>query len=137
MQKKMKETIPISKESIISMEKEILEAMLNSDIEKLNELIHKDLLFNIPSGQTITKDLDLENYRSGNMKLEDITASKQLINVIGDTAVVSVTITMKGKFINNILDGEYRINRVWKMIENNWKVIAGSSIQLSSTKGEK
>lgn len=126
----MKETILISKESIISMEKEILDAMLNSDIERLNELIHKDLLFNIPSGQTITKDLDLENYRSGNMKLEDITSSKQSINLIGDTAVVAVTITMKGKFINHILDGEYRIIRVWKMIGNNWKVIAGSSIQL-------
>jgi len=126
----VKETILISKESIISMEKEILDAMLNSDIERLNELIHKDLLFNIPSGQTITKDLDLENYRSGNMKLEDITSSKQSINLIGDTAVVAVTITMKGKFINHILDGEYRIIRVWKMIGNNWKVIAGSSIQL-------
>ena len=112
------------------MEKEILDAMLNSDIEKLNELIHKDLLFNIPSGHTITKDIDLENYRSGNMKLEDITSSKQSINLVGDTAVVTVTITMKGKFINHILDGEYRIIRVWKMIGNNWKVIAGSSIQL-------
>ena len=120
---------PISKESIISMEKEMLNAIRNSDVKKLNELIHEDLLFNIPTGQTITKDLDLENYRSGNMKIEDISSSEQLINLIGDTAVVSVTITMKGKYLEHIIDGKFRINRIWKMFGNNWKVIAGSSIQ--------
>jgi len=126
----MNETNLISKESIISMEKEILDAMRNSDVEKLNELIHEDLLFNIPSGQTITKDLDLENYRSGNMKIENISSSEQSINLIGDTAVVSVTITMQGKYLEHILDGKYRIIRVWKVFVNTWKVIAGSSIQL-------
>jgi len=126
----MNETNLISKESIISMEKEILDAMRNSDAEKLNELIHEDLLFNIPSGQTITKDLDLENYRSGNMKIENISSSEQSINLIGDTAVVSVTITMQGKYLEHILDGKYRIIRVWKVFVNTWKVIAGSSIQL-------
>ena len=118
-----------NKESIISMEKEILDAMRNSDVKKLDELIHKDLLFNIPSGQTITKVIDLENYSSGNMKIEDISSSEQFINIIRDTAVVSATITMRGKYLEHIIDGKFRIIRVWKMFGNTLKVIAGSSIQ--------
>ena len=64
------------------------------------------------------------------MKIEDISSSEQLINLIGDTAVVFVIITMKGKYLEHILDGSYRIIRVWKLVGNTWKVIAGSSIQL-------
>ena len=126
----MKETMSKSRESILSMEQKILSAMLESDIVSLDKLIHKDLLFNIPNGQTINKELDLENYRSGNMKIVSIKSSNQSINVIEDTAVVSATVVMKGTFMKHNLDGEYRIIRVWKMFGNTWKVIAGSSIKI-------
>ena len=126
----MKKTKLISKESIISKENEILDAIRNSDLEKLDELMHKDLLFNTPSGQTITKDLDLENYRLGKMKVEDISSSEQSIRLIEDTAVVTVTIDMKGKYLEHSLDGKYQFIRVWKVCGHTWKVIAGSSIKL-------
>ncbi len=125
----MKETTFNRTELIISMERKMLSAMLESDIISLDRLMHKDLLFNIPTGQTITKELDLENYSSGNMKIVSIQSSNQSVKIIDDTAVVSTTIVMKGAFMKNNLDGTYRIIRVWKMFGNAWKVIAGSSIK--------
>lgn len=126
----MKERNLINKASIINKEKEMLDAMLNSDVDKLSALIHEDLLFNIPSGQTVTKDLDLENYRSGNMKIKVISSSDQSINLIEDIAVVAATITMRGSYLAHILDGKYRIIRIWKLFGNDWKVVAGSSVQI-------
>lgn len=115
---------------IIDLEQELLEAMKNCDIQKLDELIHEELLFNIPDGQTITKAMDLDNYRSGNMKIDNISSSEQTINLLDDNAIVSVVIDMKGKFLNHSLDGNYRVLRVWKKIDSSWNIIAGSSLRL-------
>ncbi len=117
------------KNLIITLEKEISNAMKNCDVHKLDELLHKDLLFTIPNGQTITKDIDLETYSTGNMKITEITTTEQKINIIGDNAVASKIVEMKGMYFGHPLDGRYRIMRVWKLSNNKWQVIAGSSIQ--------
>ena len=82
----------MKKDSIINAEKTLLSAMKNCDLAKLDELLHQDLLFNIPNGQTITKAMDLETYGSGNMNIEEITASDQKINIIENTAIDSSSI---------------------------------------------
>lgn len=115
---------------IIRLEQEILDAMEHCDVKRLNELLHEDLLFNIPNGQTITKDMDLETYSSGKMKINGIKSSEQEINLIEDNAIVSVIIQMKGMYFDYSLDGKYKIIRIWKSINNQWKVIAGSSMRL-------
>jgi len=51
-------------EQIIECEKRLLEALKNGDIQVLHELLHDNLIFNIPTGQTITKEMDIENHRS-------------------------------------------------------------------------
>ena len=124
----MATTKSTEKDPIIKIEKELLNAMKNCDVQKLDELLHEELLFNTPNGQTITKTMDLEAYRSGNMRINEIKSSEQKINLIGDNAIVSVTIDMKGMYFDYSLDGKYRIIRIWKLFNNKWKVIAGSSI---------
>ena len=126
----MSKNTRINKDAIIACEKEILNAMKNCDVQILDTLLHEELLFTIPSGQTITKALDMETYSSGNMKIKEIASSEQEIHLIGDNAVVSVKIEMKGMYFDHILDGKYRFIRVWKSFNDNLKVIAGSSIQL-------
>ena len=117
-------------EIVLSKEKELLDAMKNSDIDKLDELIHPDLIFNIPNGLTTTKMMDIEAYRSGNMSIQTIESENELINIIGDTVIVSVVIKMKGNFNNQSFNGKFRFLRVWKKINNQWKIIAGSSIHI-------
>ena len=129
----MTTTESIKKDIVIKVENELLNAMKNSDVKKLDELLHETLLYNIPNGQTITKAIDLETYGSGNMKIDDIKSSEQKINLIGDNAIVSVVIDMRGTYFDYILDGKYKIIRIWKSVNNKWKVIAGSSIKLEET----
>jgi hypothetical protein len=118
------------KDIITKVEQEVLIAMKNCDVKKLDELLHEELLFNIPNGQTITKALDLESYSSGNMKIDEIKSSGQEINLIGENAVVSLTIDMKGNYFDFSLNGKYKVLRVWKLFNTQWKVIAGSSIRI-------
>lgn len=118
-------------ETVINAEIELLTAIKNSDVSALDAFLHDDLLFNLPDGQTISKEFDLNSYRSGKMQIDSLEASDQIVNVIEDTAVVAVTVLLKGTYDNNAINGVFKYIRVWKQFENNLKVIAGSCVQLA------
>jgi hypothetical protein len=116
--------------TIVNAEIELLAAIKNADVLALEKILHDDLLFNLPDGQTITKEFDLDTYRSGKIKIDVLEASDQIINVIDDSAVVGVTVLLKGKYDNDPFDGVFRYIRVWKQFDESLKVIAGSCMQL-------
>lgn len=121
----------MEKDLVVTAEIELLTAIKNADVEVLDQLLHDDLLFNLPDGQTITKQIDLNSYRSGKMKIESLEASDQIINLINDSSVVVVTISLKAIYDNNPVKGVFKYIRVWKQFGDNLKVIAGSCIQLA------
>lgn len=122
----------MGKSEIINAENELLSAVKNADISVLQRVLHDDLLFNLPNGQTITKEADLAGYRAGKMKIDLLETSNQVINIIDDSAAVCVSIMLKGTYYNSPLDGNYRYIRVWKRFDDGLKVIAGSCIALEN-----
>jgi hypothetical protein len=99
----------------------------------LDDLLHDDLLFNGPNGQTGTKQLDLANYRSGDIQLTRAEASDRLVSAIGDDVVVAVTVTLEGSYLGVPVDGRYRYLRVWKRVAGAWRVIAGSVVSMTAS----
>ena len=65
-------------EQIIECENRLLEALKTGDIKVLDELLYDNLIFNIPTGQTITKAMDIDNYRSGILTVSEILATDQI-----------------------------------------------------------
>lgn len=124
------------KSQVIASEKRLLEAMKTSNVELLDGLLHDDLLFNGPTGETATKAADLANYRSGNINLHAVESSDQLLSVIGDDVVVAVTVAIRGNYMGQELDGKFRYLRVWKRFDANWKVIGGSVVPLGAQVSE-
>jgi hypothetical protein len=118
-------------DQIIANEEALLLAIKNRDINSLDNLLHHDLLFNLPNGQTITKAEDLDAHRSGQMTIFAIEAKEQQINIIDDSAIVAVKISLQGKYINDPIDGTFCYLRVWKNFKSQWKVIAGSCVELN------
>ncbi len=114
------------RDAILACEKELLTAILNNDIESLDAFLHDDLLFIIPSGETVTKETDIAAYSSGKISLRSVTPSDYIIQIMQDTVVVSVNIELKGEYMEHTLDNTFRYLRVWKLFAENWKVIAGS-----------
>jgi len=115
---------------IIGRENALLAAVTTNDVALLDDLLHDDLLFNGPNGQTGTKALDLANYRSGDIQLSRAEASDRLISAIGDDVVVVVTVTLEGSYLGVRVDGRYRYLRVWKRVRGQWRVIAGSVVAM-------
>lgn len=121
----------IHKEQIIKNEKKLLDAFANKDLEVVDELLHENSLFVYPNGQTVTKSMVLENYRNGNSAFTTILASDQIINLIEDTAIVSINLELKGKYFDEIVSSQFRYIRVWKLFNNTWKVIAVCGVALT------
>lgn len=117
-------------DQVIARENSLLEAMTTNNVALLDDLLHDDLLFNGPDGTTATKAMDLDNYRSGDIHLHTAAAHDLALNLLGDTAVVAVTVELQGSYLGESLDGRFRYLRVWKLIDNRWQVIAGSVVPL-------
>jgi ketosteroid isomerase-like protein len=117
-------------EQIIECEKRLLAAFKNNDRDVVEELLHDNLLFNIPNGQTITKEMDIANLRSGVMEIIEISTSEQQICVTDDIATVAVTMYIRANLSNDLMESKFRYLRVWKFDNNSWKVIAGSRFQI-------
>ncbi len=119
-----------SEAQVIASENKLLQAMKTCDLELLDQLLHDQLLFNGPTGETATKAMDLQNYRSGNINWHRLAASDRMLRVIGDHVVVAVTVEIQGNYLGQAIDGKFRYLRVWQRFENDWQVIAGSVVPL-------
>lgn len=118
---------------IVVRETALLKAVTTNDVALLDDLLHDDLLFNGPDGQTGTKAQDLANYRSGGIQLRRAEASDRLVSAIGDDVVVAVTVALEGSYMGVPVDGRYRYLRVWKQIAGAWRVIGGSVVAMGAS----
>lgn len=123
-------SIIFNDQRIHDIEKELLEAMKNSDVKILDKLLHDDLLFVLPTGEVITKEMDLDTHKSGNLILEEITSSVDSIKQIDENVVVTLSSKIAGKMLGQKFEGDFRYIRVWKMFDNKLKVIAGSCVSI-------
>jgi len=122
--------IVITEQKVLEAEKQLLDAMKKSDVEILDQLLHEDLLFVLPTGEVITKQIDLETHKSGNLVLEEITSSIDSIKLIDENVVVTLSSRIAGKMLEQNFEGNFRYIRVWKIFDNQLKVIAGSCVAI-------
>ena len=118
------------KESIIVLENELVRAIKTHDITTLDSLLHHDLLFITPDGQTVTKKMDLDAHRSGAMIVDKLISTIEQISVIGSTAVAVVVYDTKGSMMGTPIEGRFKYIRVWQSVDGAMKVVGGSCVQL-------
>lgn len=120
----------LTKNEILNSENKLYEAMKNRNTEVLDNLLHTYLLFVIPNGQTITKEMDLQTYREGNLKLTGIIPTVEELNIIEDLAVITLQMELKGDYNNEPFEARYRYIRFWKKFPEGIKVVGGSGIAI-------
>lgn len=120
----------ISKEEIVEVENKLFSAQLTSNVAILEELLHDDLIAVAPTGQVITKEMDLNSHRAKTVVIEEASTAIDEIKIVGDTAISIVTMTAKGKMEGSPLAGKFRYFRVWKRFDDSLKVIGASFMQL-------
>ncbi|WP_312191808.1 nuclear transport factor 2 family protein [Sphingobacterium sp.] len=120
----------ITKKDVSDAENQLFLAQLASDVDALDQLLYDDLLAVSPTGQTLTKEMDLNAHRSKAMIIEEASTEIDDIKIIQDTALTIVTMSAKGKLMGTPLEGKFRYFRVWKYIDGTLKVVGASFMQL-------
>lgn len=120
----------MTKNEVLNLEDRLYKAIKESDIKALDELLHDDLLFMTPNGDVITKEIDLNTYRTGDLNINELTPKVENLNIIHDLAVITLTIRLKGNYKMEPFEANYRYIRFWKEFTEGVKVIGGSGTQI-------
>lgn len=119
-----------------SIEKQIVEseerlrlAMLQSNVNALNELLAPELIFTNHLGQRLAKKDDLAAHQSGTLKIEVLEPSEEQIQLIGnDVAIVSVRVYLEGSYAGARSEADFRFTRIWALSSAGaWRVVAAHS----------
>ncbi|MCY1481088.1 hypothetical protein D3C87_68010 [compost metagenome] len=120
----------ITRENVVEAENKLFSAQLVSNVDQLDQLLHDDLVAVAPTGQILTKEMDLNSHKAKTMIIEDASTEIDDIRIMGDTALSIVTMTAKGKMMGTPLEGKFRYFRVWKRFDGILKVVGASFMQL-------
>jgi ketosteroid isomerase-like protein len=121
--------------AIENAEDELLRAMLSADIEALDRLIDDDLLFLAPDGSVATKEMDLENYRTGAQVVRGAQRRKLSVALHGDSLAVSTAlIELALLFRGQSVEGCFQYIRTWKKEAGAWRIVAGAVMPAASSR---
>lgn len=120
----------ITREDIVEVENQLFSAQLVSNVNILDQLLHDDLIAVAPTGQIVTKEMDLNAHRAKTMIIEEASTVINEVKITGDTAISIVTMKAKGKMMGTPLEGQFRYFRVWKRFDDTLKIVGASFMQL-------
>lgn len=115
----------MNQQTIKQLETELQQAMLTSDVKKLDELISEELIFTIPTGQVANKQMDLDAHRTGVQKLTKLELVEQTIKCHDSFAVVAAKMLLEGTFGPETISGNFCYTRVWAALNGSLQVVAG------------
>ncbi len=110
---------------IVACEQQLYTAQLSSNVSLLQELLSDELVFVGPSGEILTKQMDLELHRSGSIKMTKLEPKEQEIRCLNGAAVTVTKIFLAGTFQGGSFAGDFRYTRIWHHTEKGWRILAG------------
>ncbi|NII82274.1 nuclear transport factor 2 family protein [Pedobacter riviphilus] len=116
---------------IANLEEKLLDGFKKTDLNTLDLLFADGMLFHDQYGNVLDKEMDMDAYRTGMIKITKINVSKREIRVFESIVIVSASLFIKGKYADILLNGKYRWLRVWGKVKEDWKVISASCTSIS------
>ena len=123
--------------TIIAFEERLKVAMLKSDIDELDQLLASDLIFTNHLGEVISKADDMEFHKSGDIMINSLELSEELIKPFAEIVTVSVRTKISGYFRDEPFNGDFRFTRIWcpaitEGEQTQWQVVVAHSCLLKS-----
>ena len=90
---------------MLAAERALQAAMLASDVDSLERLLHPDLLAVGPDGSLVDRAADLDAHRSGVFEIAELEEEDVRVKLAGDTAVTFVVLAIRGKIAGEDASG--------------------------------
>ncbi len=118
-------------QELIKLDNEWNDAEVSADIPKLDRILADPFISTSVSGAVETKAAVLEEFKSGDTKLESIAADDYRVRVYGNTAVMNHRATMKGQYKGQDISSAYRTTHVWVKQHGRWHVVATQQTRIA------
>ncbi|MCU0568469.1 MAG: nuclear transport factor 2 family protein [Oculatellaceae cyanobacterium Prado106] len=122
---------------IETLEDQLRQAMLTSDVAVLEELIADDLVFTMHTGVMLTKQDDLEVHRNGIVRFSKVEVCDRQIHQHDHCAIVTLQADLAGITHEQPFSGSFRFTRVWVERGDRWQIVAGHVCQIPTVEGDK
>jgi hypothetical protein len=111
--------------TIRAVEERLWKAQLSGDVEALDDLIADDLLFTGLAGTLETKAGDLQQHRSGALKITKLDPQEFRVRVIPGGAITSVKMDAAAVIGGKLTSATLRYTRVWISVGGRWQIAGG------------
>ena len=109
---------------LLAAEVELQQAVLASDVDALDRLLHDDVRYTGPDGRTLDKATDLETYRSGTLDVTGFDVEEVEATVIGELGLTFLLARLTGRIGEQQFDVRFRWTRTWTRHAGHWQAIA-------------
>ena len=116
-------------DEIRKLERELIEAILRGDSDFLDDILAEDLSVITPFGDLASKAMMVKF--DENLVNESIVTDEIKIRVYGETAIVTGRATIKSRYANQDLSGQYRFTRVY-FKRDRWRIIAYQATRIAA-----
>jgi len=112
---------------LIELERQLSEALVKEDAAVLDRLWSNDLVFTFPNGKVSNKAQRLGGQKPAapsSQSESETTNDEVRVYLYGNTAVVTVLSTWKGKTNNQEYSSQFQATHVWVKQEGRWQLVA-------------
>jgi ketosteroid isomerase-like protein len=117
-------------QQLIKIEQQWADAMKSGDASALQRIEADDYVFTNPEGQVTTKENDVNDLKSGQVKYESVELSDLHAHVDGDTGVVTGHIAIKGTDRGKDISGNYTFTDSFAKRNGVWQAVSTQSNKL-------
>src|ERR1700730_8599433 len=111
---------------LIELERQLSAALVRQDAAVLDRLWSNDLVFTFPNGKMSNKAQRLAGQKPAAQTAPESTTSNDEVKVYlyGNTAVVTVLSTWRGKANNQEYSSQFQATHVWVKQAGRWQLVA-------------
>jgi hypothetical protein len=116
---------------LIELERQLSDALVKEDAAVLDRLWSNDLVFTFPNGKVSNKAQRLAGQKPSAQSSESTNSNDQVkVYLYGDTAVVTVLSTWRGKTGTQEYSDQYQATHVWVKQQGRWQLVAAHVSQV-------
>ena len=110
--------------AVIELLEQHRKALLAKDVATLERIWSDDFTFINYRGQLLTRANRLENVRTGATAFKSIQFNDEVVQVHGDSAVLTGVVTLEGQYSGEEGSGAFRFMSVCSRRGGNWQIAA-------------
>ena len=116
---------------LIELERQLSDALVKQDAAVLDRLWSNDLVFTFPNGKVSSKAERLAGQKPSDQASQSTNLNDQVkVYLYGNTAVVTVLSTWRGKAGAQEYSDQYQATHVWVKQQGRWQLVAAHVSQV-------